>query len=194
MAFDGILKNIARHADLTAGEQDLFCSVLQVKNLKKKELLFKPGKICQQEAYINKGCLRTFFCDKNGAQNTFYFGIEDWWISDLLSRTFKVPSQYHVEAIEDAQVFLINDEDLENLMMRIPKLEHFYRKLFQYSVATFEQRLLEAHQLSAEERYRKFRDKYPEFDRRIPQKHIASYLGMTPEFFNTIRSKVLKAH
>lgn len=46
--------------------------------------------------------------------------------------------------------------------------------------------------MSAEERYSNFRKKYPEFDQRIPQKHIASYLGLTSEFFNTIRSKVLK--
>jgi hypothetical protein len=42
------------------------------------------------------------------------------------------------------------------------------------------------------ERYKYFRAKYPELDMRIPQKHIASYLGFTPEFFNTVRAKALR--
>jgi hypothetical protein len=44
-----------------------------------------------------------------------------------------------------------------------------------------------------EERYRQLREKYREFDRRIPQEHIASYMEMTAEFFSVVRSKVLKA-
>jgi len=47
--------------------------------------------------------------------------------------------------------------------------------------------------MSGAERYNYFRTKYPELDKRVPQKHIASYLGFTPEFFNTIRSKAIRS-
>ena len=190
--FDNILNNINRHITLTREEADDFCSLLEVKRVKKRESLIDHGDICRHEAYINKGCFRTFFRDAHDTEHTFYFGIEDWWISDLYSRTFKTPSAYKVVALEDAEVFMISDEDLEGFLQRVPKMEHFYRKIFQYSLAVYQQRLLQLHQLTAEERYKLFRQKYPEFDRRIPQKYIASFLGLTPEFFNTVRTRVLK--
>ncbi|NSL87281.1 Crp/Fnr family transcriptional regulator [Chitinophaga solisilvae] len=190
--FQQILKNIARHVTLTSEEADEFCSLLEVKQVKKRAHLIRYGEICDYEGYVNKGSLRTFFKDPEGAEHTVYLAIEDWWISDLNSRIYKTPSRYEVVALEDAEVFLIRDEALEAFLAKVPCMEHFYRKLFQYSVAVYQEKLLQAHQLTAAERYRYFRNKYPEFDRRIPQKYIASFLGLTPEFFNTVRSQVLK--
>lgn len=192
MIFDNILKNIARHIQLTPEEAADFCSLLEVRQLKKKERLITHGEICRHEAYINKGCFRTFFRDADDVEHTFYFGMEDWWISDIYSRTFQTASQYEVEALEPAEVFRISDTDLEVFLQRVPGMEHFYRKIFQHSLAVYQHRMLQRHQLTADERYRHFRQKYPEFDKRIPQKHIASFLGMTPEFFNTVRTHVLK--
>ncbi|KIO78701.1 Crp/Fnr family transcriptional regulator [Pedobacter lusitanus] len=193
MIFDSILKNIERHITLSEAEKADFCSLLEVIQVKKKEYLIHQEEICTHEAYINKGCFRTFFVDREEVEHTFYFGIEDWWISDIYSRTFKVPSQYKIMALEDAEVFLISDNALEAFLLRVPKMEYFYRKLFQHSMAVYQLRLLQLHQHTAEERYRNFRQKYPEFDRRIPQKYIASFLGLTPEFFNTVRTRVLKS-
>ncbi|HVI49244.1 MAG TPA: Crp/Fnr family transcriptional regulator [Chitinophaga sp.] len=190
--FDNILKNIARHVTLTGEEAADFCSLLEVKQVKKRSHLIRFGELCRHEGYINKGSFRTFFRDAEDTEHTIYLAIEDWWISDLYSRTFKTPSRYEVVALEDAEVFLISDDNLEAFLKRVPCMEHFYRKLFQHSTAVYQDRLLQAHQLTAEERYRRFREKYPEFDRRIPQKYIASYLGLTPEFFNTVRTQVLK--
>lgn len=192
MIFDNILKNIARHVQLSPKEADEFCSLIEVQPLKKKELLISPGEVCRHEAYINKGCLRTYFRDEEENEHTFYFGIEDWWISDIYSRTFQTASLYAVEALEPSEVFRIHDTDLEAYLQRVPKLEHFYRKIFQYSLAVYQHRILQQHQLKAEERYRRFREKYPAFDTRVPQKYIASFLSLTPEFFNTVRTKVLK--
>ncbi|WP_118972881.1 Crp/Fnr family transcriptional regulator [Taibaiella koreensis] len=190
--FEGILGNIAKQVILSPDEAAYFCSLLEVKKIKKRMHLVKCGELCDYEAYINKGSFRTFFTDTEDIEHTVYFGIEDWWISDLASRMFKRPSRYEIMALEHSEVFLIRDEQLETFLKAVPRMEHFYRKLFQRSVAVYQDRLLQAHQLTAEERYRSFRQTYPEFDRRIPQKYIASFLGMTPEFFNTVRTQVLR--
>ena len=44
---------------------------------------------------------------------------------------------------------------------------------------------------NAAERYLHFRKLYPELCSRVPQKHIATYLGITPESLSRIR-KVMK--
>jgi CRP-like cAMP-binding protein len=46
--------------------------------------------------------------------------------------------------------------------------------------------------LTAEERFEKFCKKYTALMQRIPQKQIASYIGVTPEFFSKMKSKMLR--
>ncbi|WP_212004030.1 Crp/Fnr family transcriptional regulator [Chitinophaga sp. HK235] len=192
MEFDQILNNINRHVLLTKEETDEFCSLLTVRRLKQKEYLLREGEVCIYENYVNKGCLRTFSLDKAGTETNFYFAIEDWWISDIHSRTYSVPSLCNIVAIEDAEVVQIAQTSLEEFLDKVPRLEHFFRILYQHSIAGHQLRLLQLLRLTAEERYLDFREKYPEFDKRIPQKQIASYLGLTPEFFSTVRTKVLR--
>lgn len=42
---------------------------------------------------------------------------------------------------------------------------------------------------SAIERYERFEDMYPNLVRRVPQRMIASYLGVTPETLSAAKSK-----
>jgi len=192
MEFDLILKDINKQVPLTKEETDEFCSLLTIRRLKKKEYLLREGELCFHENYVNKGCFRTFCLDKTGIETNFYFAIEDWWISDIHSRTYKVPSLCNIIAIEDSEVVQISQTNLELFLFKVPRLEHFFRLLYQHSIAAHQLRLLQLLHLTAEQRYFDFREKYPEFDERIPQKQIASFLGLTPEFFNTVRTKVLR--
>eukprot|EP01133_Synstelium_polycarpum_P009303 gene9303-10909_t len=192
MEFDLILNNINKQVRLTKEEEEVFCSLLTIKKLKRKEYLLREGEVCFHENYVNKGCLRTFCLNSAGVETNFYFAIEDWWISDIHSRTFKAPSLCNIIAIEDSELVQISQSGLEQFLIRFPRLEHFFRLLYQHSIASHQLRLLQLLQLTAEQLYINFRNKYPEFDKRIPQKQVASFLGLTSEFFNTVRTKVLR--
>jgi CRP-like cAMP-binding protein len=193
MIYDNVLKNISRYVKLTKEEEDEFCSLLAIRQIKKKQFLVHEGQISSYESYVNKGCFRTYIIDRNGAEHNFYFAMEDWWTSDIYSRTFNTPAFCNIVAVEDSEILQITQHQLEGLMVRLPKIEHFFRTIYQRSMAIHQYRLMQQLNMTSEERYRQFREKYPEFDRRIPQKHIASFLGMTPEFFSNIRSKVIKS-
>jgi CRP-like cAMP-binding protein len=193
MIYDNVLKNISRYVKLTKEEEDEFCSLLAIRQIKKKQFLVHEGQISSYESYVNKGCFRTYIIDRNGAEHNFYFAMEDWWTSDIYSRTFNTPAFCNIVAVEDSEILQITQHQLEGLMVRLPKIEHFFRTIYQRSMAIHQYRLMQQLNMTSEERYRQFREKYPEFDRRIPQKHIASFLGMTPEFLSNIRSKVIKS-
>jgi CRP-like cAMP-binding protein len=45
--------------------------------------------------------------------------------------------------------------------------------------------------MSAEERYLAFRAEHPKIDLRLPQKLIASYLGVSPEFLSKLKKRIL---
>jgi hypothetical protein len=71
-------------------------------------------------------------------------------------------------------------------------MERFFRLLIQRAYASFHRRVLESLGMDAEQRYLAFRNAYPEMDMQISQKHIASYLGMSPEFLSTLKRRIVE--
>jgi len=88
--------------------------------------------------------------------------------------------------------FNITKENQEQLYHEIPKLERFYRILIQNSLIAHQERLMANLSLTAEERFEKFCVKYPDLIQKVPQKQIASFMGVTPEFFSKMKSRILK--
>jgi CRP-like cAMP-binding protein len=190
MNSDLLLKNIGRHIQLDSEETNFFISILQTKKLKRKEFLIKPGDICKTENFITKGCLRAYTIDENGFEHILMFGIEDWWIGDLHSLLTQSPATYFVQALEDAEVIQYTKENLDKLLVRVPKFERFYRIMLQKALIGLHQRVSQNLALSAEERYTNFIKKYPHLQERLSQKQIAAYLGITPIFLSMLRRKL----
>jgi CRP-like cAMP-binding protein len=184
------MKNISRHIQLDNKEIDFFKSILQTKKLKRKEFLLKPGEISKTENFIHTGCLRTYTVDANGFEHILMFAIEDWWTGDLHSFLTQSPATYYVEAIEDTEVIQYTKENLEKLLIQVPKFERFYRIMLQKSLISLHQRVSQNLSLSAEERYLNFIKKYPHLLERLSQKQVAAYLGITPIFLSMLRKKL----
>ena len=80
------------------------------------------------------------------------------------------------------------------LYEKIPKFERFFRIIVEKSLVAFQQRLMDNLSLTAQERYLKFCTTYPAIINTIPQKQVAAYIGVTPEFLSKLKAKYLKAH
>ncbi|MBT1707334.1 Crp/Fnr family transcriptional regulator [Fulvivirgaceae bacterium PWU5] len=192
MPYENILQNIRRYVSLTPQEEDAFCALLTVKKIKRRELLLREGDVCTDEYYVNSGCFREYFVDSKGFEHNLYFAIEDWWISDLYSRTQMAPSYCNIVALEDSELVQIGHLTLEKFMEEVPRLERFFRMSYEQSLVNQHLRNLQMLHMTADERYIHFRERYPKLANRIPQKHIATFLGLTPEFFNTVHAKVMR--
>jgi CRP-like cAMP-binding protein len=70
-------------------------------------------------------------------------------------------------------------------------MERFFRILMERSLIANQQRLIDNMALSAEERYKRFCERFSTIKYNVPQKQIASYLGVTPEFFSKMKKKLL---
>jgi CRP-like cAMP-binding protein len=93
---------------------------------------------------------------------------------------------------EETEVLVIAKEDQDKMYQEIPKMERFFRILIENSLVANQQRLIDNMSFTAEARYDKFSKKYSELLHSIPQKQIASYLGVTPEFFSKMKARMLK--
>ena len=187
MAFEPILNNIAKHISLEPGEAAFFTSLLQYREIPKKEHLLKEGQFCRNISYVESGALRAFHLSPEGKDSTIMFAIADWWITDMYCFVTEQPAMQYIVAIDDSRVWQLKKDDLERLYTQIPKFERFFRIIMQNSYIREQLRVLQNLSLSAEERYEIFLKKYPNLLPYVSQKQIASYLGVTPEFLSTIR-------
>ena len=189
-----ILQNIAKHINLTKEEQEIFTNYLQTKKIKRKQFLLTDGDICKHSAFVTTGCLRGYTVDKGGIEHVLNFAPPDWWIADMYSLLSQKPGILNIEALEDTEVLLLSKANQEKLYLEIPKFEHFFRVLVENSLVASQQRLIDGLSLTAEERYNNFCKRYPTLIDNLPQKQIASYIGVTPEFFSRMRSEMVRRH
>ncbi len=190
--FENINKNVSKGVSFSAKELARFDELLQVKHFPKKTFLLQEGEICNFEAYINKGCTRTYYIDENGFEVTLMFSIEDWWISDIASFYEQRPSNLFIETLEDCELLVFNPVTKEMLLAEVPKFERVFRLMVQRRLAVTQNRLISTIAKPAQEKYLDFIERYPTIPQRVPQHYIASYLGISPEFLSKVRAKLSK--
>jgi CRP-like cAMP-binding protein len=189
-----ILQNIHRHISLTSEEEAYFVSILKSRKLRKRFFLVQAGDLCRSEFFVKSGCFRVFATDPQGNDHNIMFAVEDWWISDMQSYLTGMPATLNIEALEDSEVLYIDKVDLEDLYEKIPKFNKLFRILLQNAFVAHQHRIFTTISQTAEERYAYFIKKYPHFEQRIPQHHIASYLGVSPETLSRIRRQWLESN
>ena len=128
--------------------------------------------------------------DEKGFEKNTLFAKEEWWVSDLYSFHSQKPGIYFLQALEETEVFQLSKHNFENILREIPKLERFFRILHLNAFIAQQERVMFMISKSAEDRYLDFIKRYPNAELRISQRHIASYLGITPEFLSKMKSRL----
>lgn len=177
---------------LTAEEREYFHSLLKFRRVRKRTYLLQEGEVCDFEAFIVKGCVKTYFLSDDGAETILSFAVENWWVSDLYSFTEQKPSNMFIETLEDSELLLIDYKSKQQLFERVPKFETMFRLLVQRSLFALQRRFHSLVSQTAEQRYIAFTEKYPEIVQRVPQNQIARYLGVSPEFLSKVRGAMHK--
>ncbi|ANH80158.1 Crp/Fnr family transcriptional regulator [Niabella ginsenosidivorans] len=190
--FKNIIKNASKWIHLDSDEKELFINFLQPAFVPKKTVLLREGEICNFEAYIQRGCVRTYYVDQYKTEVTLQFAVEDWWVSDIASFHEHRPSKMFIETIEDCTLYMLSPKSKEELLRQIPKFERVFRMLVQRNLSTYQFRLFNMATQDTVDRYLNFISLYPTIPERVPQYHIASYLGVSPEMVSKARKKIAK--
>ena len=133
------------------------------------------------------GTARSYYIDSEGNDITRGFAVEGSLFMDegLYGYDERICMW---EALEDSTVMLCETSRAKDLIRSNAAFKDLWICLLEMSVRYKLYRengfLVE----SASERYMHFKKLYPEVCRRVPQKHIATYLGITPESLSRIRS------
>ena len=188
--FELLYEKISEKISVTEEEFAVCKTLFQPKKLRKKQWLLQEGEICRYTAFIEKGMLRSYTIDQKGDEHILQFAMEGWWMADLYSYLTDEPSNLNMEALEDSELLLITHPSWELLMQKIPKFERYFRILLQNNLIATQRRLMGTLSETAEAKYIKLVDSYPECINRVPQHMIASYLGITRETLSRLRRQL----
>lgn len=183
-------QGIKDYVDATDRDIDALFAAMQGKKVKKNSHLIRQGEEPCAFILIEEGVLMTYFTDNTGDDHVLMFGFSGWWTGDIKGITRQGPSEYSVKALTDAYVYEIDFESYESLCRNHPIFERYFRKIFQNSLVTHQKRIMRQISTNAEEKYLAFKSRFPKIELIVAQKHIASYLGITPEFFSSLKKRM----
>jgi len=155
---------------------DLPSQDISIKTIQKGTILQKEGEIGTKAYYVKKGLLRSYIIDKKGKEHIYMFAPEDWIVAD--SNPAEEPARLYIDALEESIVVEMK-KDPEQLE---PEVSPLLRR-----IRVLQNRVIMLMSYSAIERYEHFCDTYPDILQRVPQKMIASYLGITPEALSKVK-------
>tara|TARA_B110000305_G_C19262748_1_gene550370 strand:+ start:116 stop:655 length:540 start_codon:yes stop_codon:yes gene_type:complete len=164
----------------------------KIKYVKKGEFLLREGENSTQAFFVKMGLLRSYTIDEKGKEHIFMFATQGWIIADIESQEFNQPAKLFIDCIEDSDVIAFN----RNLFSKLELSKYQLTKnlnLLARRAAVLQRRVLMLMSSTAKERYEFFLETYPELPDRVPQRMIASYLGITPEALSKIRGKMVKS-
>lgn len=187
-----IIKSIEKYIRLEDLEKKYLHSILLPLKLRQNEFIEESGEISKYFIHVNSGCLMTYYTDNDANDHVMQFATAGWWTGDLNSFTKEQPSIYTTRGLADSEILLLPKKEMDELLERFPKFEKYYRILFLNSLITHQERIIRNLSMPAEGRYQYFLEKYPTLEQYVPQKYIASYLGITPEFLSKIRRKLME--
>ncbi len=187
-----LIQHIQKITSNPAIDDEAILTFFETKTFKKKDILQEEDKRCLSYFCVVKGCLRLFFTDYNGTEQTQQFALENWWMTDLNAFRSGRNSGYTIQALEPTDVLAITPANYELLLAEFPVMEKYFRLVYERAYAASLLRIQMISRMPKDEFYELFQSKYPDFLQRIPQKVLASFLGFTPEYLSELRKNLAK--
>jgi len=188
---DTLLESFQTYISLNKDEVSLLEKKLTKKTYKKKEIIFKEGKISNEIYFVSKGCVRLFYTT-DGTEKTAFFYTEGQFICAGESFTYNIPAIENYQAIEPTELIVLTKSEIEILTLQIPKMEIIARIAVENELITSQKIIASFITKSPEERYLDLLKTKKELFQRAPQQYIASFLGVSPETLSRIKKRILK--
>jgi CRP-like cAMP-binding protein len=183
-------------SDAVSAELNALLEQLKTIQVKKGDTLQRKGDDAKHAYFVTRGLLRSFTIDVKGKEHIFMFAPEGWIISDVQSTAMQSPAVLSIDALEDSEVQVIRADIFEELVNKHmgshPDFARIELNRLLRRIAVLQKRVLLLLSATATERYQEFIATYPNLQQRVSQRHIASYLGITPEALSRLRVEIIK--
>ena len=172
------------------GEWEAFIQHLSERTFEKDDFLVSAGEVANNFYFIASGLVRFFYSTEDGKEFNKHFAMENGYAGSFQSLVLGEPCGFFIQALERTETIVLPNQVLNESYDRHPCWERIGRRNAENLALFKEMREKEFLLDSLETRYRRFLKEYPGLVDRIPQYHIASYLGVTDVALSRIRKKI----
>lgn len=174
-----VLKALEEPRPLSDALKVHLSGIIKEKKLARGEHLLLKGQTCEIMSFVESGLLRCYQV-KDDKEVCTWFMREGELTTSVDSFYGQIPSQENIQAIEPTHIYYISHKELEYIYDHYLEFNYNGRVLTQHYYRLSEWRAYSIRMQTAEERYQYLLDNHPELIKRVPDKYLASYLGMDP--------------
>lgn len=177
---DQMRRTLEQQVRMTAEDWDLIAPELNVIEVPAKHTLQRAGDIVRQHYFIVNGLVRLFYPTLDGKELNKGFYDDHYIVGSLSAVILNEPARFGVETLEPCTLIELPLKKLSPLYQAGTSWERLFNHSCKMMLIRNERREAELLTLSAKQRFQQFCRNFPDYQSRIPQYHIASYLGITP--------------
>lgn len=180
---------MSQQMSLSEEECEAVNRYIPIQEFAKGTVLLQAGNVANDSYFTLKGCVRLYYL-VDGEDKTTQFFTEGDAIASMNSYINRVPANHFLECVEDCTLAVLNYEKEKKLYKLFPKLESICRISMEDDFGK-QQEMLASHVTnSPEQRYQLLLKQRGDLVQRVPQYHLASYLGVKPESLSRIRKRL----
>lgn len=161
---------------------------IEIKHYKKGDLFLSAGQVCNTLGFITTGFFRKYYL-KDGNDINFWFYYENLFLVAYQSFLERVPTNFYIEAIEDSEILTISYETVQEIYAISDEFQKLGRLVCEKMYIAHHNRIENLLFKDATARYADLVKNHPILIQRLPQYHLASYLGIKPQSLSRIRKE-----
>ena len=177
-------------------EWALLKTKLFIKKFNEGDVIIHQGDICKELYFINSGLDRAYIIDENGKDFTWsiFFNDENAHMTNLFVTEYdsflhQKPSALCIEALEACELVGVSYNNVQELYSRLKSSERFGRIMAEEAYSYAHNKIIERQTKSAKERFEAFMKQTPHLLDKVPQYHIATFLGITPQHLSRLKKE-----
>jgi len=182
-------KYLVRKMDISNVELEDILICFNKEQSKKNQILVHPNKICKHLFFIEKGCLRVVCTRDDGQEWTRQIAIENDFITIFPSFLEQAISPSYLQAVEASDVFSISYSNFKKLNGIVPNWGKFYTTILEQTYVNSIRRIEKLITMDGKHLYEDFKINHPGLLERLPNKILASYLGVSQETLSRLKTK-----
>lgn len=164
-------------------------NIFTLQQYRKGEYFQKENTVCKKIGFLVQGKLRHFYRIE-GKDQTRWVSLENNFVTSFASFVSQQPSLDNIVCIEACELLVAPKAAFEKLKQDFPTVYNLWTIAIENEMIGYEHRIFQLITNDAEKRYLDFIKRYPEFIQNVPQKYLASMLGIEPRHLSRIRNKL----
>lgn len=184
-------KYLNRYLDLSDGDIELLYQVLEKRVFDSNEVFFVEGQIAGEIYFVNKGCVRLFY-NVDTEDKTAFFYTQGHFICAGESYNNGIPARENYQTLGNTELYIFKKSKVQELLASHPKFEVIGRVATENELILSQKIIASFVTMTAEERYLELLDVQKDLFQMVPQRYIASFLGISAETLSRIKSKLLR--